>query len=1241
MKNYKHKILKLVTLCFALSFTHCTPKASTRKRSFADDNYNTELIQQISQERSGIVNQLEALMLKAEFVVESQSSLERKNVDQQLLMKKVITPLRPYVLNLDFMMDPSNRFLVTKTGIPVVAHLVRAFNSALILIYNSSPQLIISQTDLLQKYKDQIFWDCNQELKGSCGFIKYYKDIDSNQIVRIVKMIHDLESNSDEKLRLIKAAIDLKNRRLDANLRFMLLERLSESFKGLNESNVDYELRRDSDLFANILKIQIDNRDPQLFYKKLIATINPWTLSRKSDDPKNPAMSELIGLGGQYLIYDKDNKLTDSLKKAIAESRCALAPGYEQGIQFQFENIQGLWKKRMEEKDFSSIPQHCNHVMAQLSNNSEVDAFGSEAESILKKLVADVDFTHSDEYDYLAHQVYFGHYNMEDGDAFWQYTHKDQEKFLAAIMRLVKMQVVHTIVFTNNRMNQFYNDNPNSKLIELLSESDREASRIRKAWSIIIDRVKLIKNFAGRVINKAPQEAKDHYQSLKAISLSLEKNIKFYVTYPNMIPLLHYMATLDLVETFQSFFGPVTIDSNAVILGYFSGKFNPWFNFGNDGVPLDQVELMYAFYFTIMTDTFETYSTNKKVKFSFEDFFNIAIKKILFKNEDYLRKQIDQLQKIEEKSVNNLNAIKEMCSEEMNLRQNLSYDLNDRDFDWRQDYLNEIKSQPRQKNINIIPFHNLGSTIYDGTSSDKGRAGEYIADLFSTDATNVFERMQSVFHEQNAQALILMEIYQKYVGDKIGLKNVVKKQFAEFERLKAKYAKLYFSLADQVKGCNWVFYQREQDIRAAIIFKEAQYWGQTFDQLVGFLEKLSLEERKQLLIEKSVEEFNDNDREFQSVKEQILYFTKNPEPPAKANYPEEYSQQLGFTKITDQRVTTYKMDAYTRLVSHYQELFPGQYSIEYPANYQKLEHGIYEKSEPISIDLNWKLIASNKELARENFIRAGVQSFANKVQWVDTLSWPLELDRDLSFLITLYKLDRIALDSDIDCYDPEIKKNKQLFQQSCRQVSAKEVINVYNKIITTLNINARDDEILNLLGKKHKIIDTVYDRYIKRDNEQRLYSYYDTLLKRIISDGLVENSPQTWFQPYLTSFSKSMNQMKATHLLFPFDDGVESIFVKRYSNWINIYFNKIEDFLMEIQKLPKLKPFEFKYHRDYSFPLGVARSSGAFEPFIQGIEYNKFINHIDGMNNESNQYFKTLLMEKKKEFRSMNTSSND
>ena len=131
---------------------------------------------------------------------------------------------------------------------------------------------------------------------------------------------------------------------------------------------------------------------------------------------------------------------------------------------------------------------------------------------------------------------------------------------------------------------------------------------------------------------------------------------------------MHVMASLEMKDTIRTFFGSFKIDSKDVIKLFFSGRLKPWFNFGNDGDALDSREIIYTYYYALVSQIFETYSTNVIVNFSHEDFFRVVIKKLILPDEKSLESKRTALLKTIELFQNNAKGIQKICEEEKTFR---------------------------------------------------------------------------------------------------------------------------------------------------------------------------------------------------------------------------------------------------------------------------------------------------------------------------------------------------------------------------------------------------------------------------------------------------------------------------------------------------------------------------------------------------------------------------------------------
>ncbi|MCJ8275643.1 MAG: hypothetical protein HRT44_10495, partial [Bdellovibrionales bacterium] len=794
---------------------------------------------------------------------------------------------------------------------------------------------MILNTDILQKYKEIVFWNCfedpsgnSDDLKGTCDFVSFYKAYDSNNISYIMKVIHDQETDANEKLKIIKVTFDMKNRRVDGPLRFMLLERLVASFQMQESQQMSRaRLRQDAYLFANLFKIGNFQTGSTEEYAGLIRSINPWLLSRNIDDPMNPAMTDLIRIAGQALIYEGES-VSPQMQEAIDKLAYVIGPQFEQGVDFQMKNIKGEWKEAFEAEN-AQLSELQQNIQTLTTDNPEVEIFGPESKGIINNLLSDVSFDKRDEYYFLAHQVFYGHYNIDDAASFWSMTKKDEMRFMEATLNLIKMQIVNSIVYTNVRMNNFYNTSQDTKLIDLISESNKEANKIRKSWSKLIVRATAMKSFSNRVVvenNFAKTQKLDEIS--KSVD-ALAKNIKFLVAYPNMFPLIHIMASQEMKDKIMTWFGPVDIDSQLIIDWFFAGRISPFHNFGNDGNALDATEIIYAYYYSLATEIFKTYSTNEKIEFSDEDFFRVVVKRLLLAGENKIDKQIRQMKEDRQEFQNAIQTFQNACGEEIELQAQESEQMANAgdNFDWVKDLYNVTSARRRFAN-NQIPFNEMGGSIYDQTNGKTGKIGSYLKKVISRTSDGTFEsirtnqfKIQDQYSIQAVQlAKTLLDVYKTYNkdGDQQKIEEIFNEQFQEINRLKAEFASLYIEMDNEIKGCEWAFLYRDRDLRHSLIFREMKYWGDFFDAIDPVLQSLDEDQRALLsnntylnMSDEDVEALEDLEvkenvlwvkskaAEIEAVRQEFMSFTVD------NMYPQIYQDRMGYTKISPTSVTTF------------------------------------------------------------------------------------------------------------------------------------------------------------------------------------------------------------------------------------------------------------------------------------------------------------------------------------------------
>lgn len=1274
------KISLLVALAVSLSF--CNSEEATRKRTVPEGNTTVK-----QDGGRGVVpfnleeaSRLERLLKQAEPVVVEQLKKDKASIDTVMLDEKVIKPLQDVVLNTNYMLNPDNRYLETASGIQLIPRLVVLFDQAVILMYNANPRHAQLRS-ILPQMKSQILWDCDQDLPGSCSFIRFYSRVDSNNIVRIVRIFHDQESNEAEKVRLVKAAFDLANRRLDENLRFMLLERLAVSLSQEREGTISQQrLSLDANLFANVLKINMaeNSANTSERYIALIRATNPWLLSRNDDSPKSPAMTELLALAAQNLIYEKpvgsllpaevmpagsagmpavsQRRLSPELQLAVQGLYYKVGPDNEQGVSFQKENLLGDWKTRFQNVDGSWKPaeeiarlsdtQRQVYENIQSLNGEHVEFFGQESKAILRSMGVDKPFA-GDEYFFLVHQIYYEHYNIDDAAAFWQGTSKDQVRLMEAIMELIKLQIVNNIVLTNTRMNRFYGESNDTKIIELMNEAQKEAAEVRKVWSKTITRAQTLKSFASRVTD---QNIPSHKVMVDNITHSVEalgKNIKFLVTYPSMYSLVHIFASQEMKDKIRTFFGDFEIDSLTVINIFFNGGFAPLFNFGHDGNKLDATEVMYTFYYALVTEIFSTYSTNKNplLKFSIEDFFRLVVKRLVLSTESSLETAINNLRRQRNDYANIIDRMQQMCREERAAQQREAQIIKEKrqnlgkKFRWQDELIASMV--PRSKVDNKIPFMEMASGIYDPTSTREAKVGRHLRNVYSTSANDVLKKLKSDFQQKNIMANILLEIYRQYskeMGGADHIAGIIQEQFQDFKRLKAEYANLFFSMHEEINGCELDFSKRDRDLRHAILFREAKYWGDMFDDVYNAITSNLRKQREQerpLLTDRDLDPTHDKEvaelhnmasttdfkNELNIVRDRYMVASTN------AMFPQTYRDRKGYTQLDINRVTTFKLDVFARLAYYLTEMFPNQYQIFPVSNF--LTNDIYKEDGDLSVNFNWAGVMTwdeaQKSKAREEFVASGVKAFAGFVPWAKV---PVDIsiaDTKGNILVSLYKLNKVAITEGVDCESMSLK-NKN-FATYCRKVSAKEVIDHYEEYIDLVNIDERDEIILGYLGDETKYSEMDYEKLIKKQKEHKLYSYYDLIYRRIFSDEPVDKPESTWFAPLLVGYVESYQKRTSSTFIFSFPPQLEDIFVENYRPWLDGYFELDKEFLEEV-KSRQVTPFKFKYRLDREFLVADPATATTTNPrsyLISPLIYGKFTGFIQTLNKNTNYHFRDTI----------------
>ena len=336
-----------------------------------------------------------------------------------------------------------------------------------------------------------------------------------------------------------------------------------------------------SGIFKTFDDIPKDN--PSL--KEFLKGFNPWQFSRARDNELSSELTvQIFRFAAKNLLYE-NNKLNAELKKTIMEDQKAELQG-----DLTFTQIVNTIMKGDEKKKIPATP------------------------TLFKGLGLDdghmLDSSFFDEHFYIVDRLYRGDLGLGEAAQIWQAVRGEdrQKRFLQTAQDYMRVRMVHMISETNAYMSEVYAKKiaPNDLAFKAISESGVLTIR----WGQMIEKFNTIMTFVGsnfvddKIDTLSARQTQDLLQSLK-------QNIKFSSVYPHMLLLMYFMEDKKASLTFNTWFGPVTIDVAVLIEALFDGKMGPWFNFGTDEVGLNRFQMIYAYYFALYTGTFEAFGVRK------------------------------------------------------------------------------------------------------------------------------------------------------------------------------------------------------------------------------------------------------------------------------------------------------------------------------------------------------------------------------------------------------------------------------------------------------------------------------------------------------------------------------------------------------------------------------------------------------------------------------------------------------
>gem|GEM_PF-3240578 len=1294
--NYSFIITLFSVLLF---FAACTPIPSEVKKTISDGEIQKIQKNQSSTDESGKKHSplLETLVHKTKPLVLKESSKATENIDTETLVTQVINTTKKIVLNPKYVYDLSYREFTDAEGTTyLLPKIIEIFSHSVYLTYQANPKRILN-SGILEKYYDILKLDCGKNLKGPCSLIKYIKDRESLYTTELLKILFANTEDFQKKRKIIRIAFEITTDPNNKDLLFMMIATLGEHLKRITKENVTpKELSQDANFLANIMLFNdfSENLDFDLGTDLLetLKDIAPWEMSRKRQDVFTNAMTSIIALSSKKLLYDDKGHLSEYFKNSLDKIEYTLGNQHEQGTGFIINNLQGNWHKLINENDKKAYPTglsklNFNTIKQNIKSDSDMEVYHPNSSSIMKTLVnsENIQFK-NDEYDFLAHQIFHEKYKKEDALAFWNNTTRDETRTLEALNNIFKINIINAIVFTNSKMINFYNANTNLDIIDLLDESKTAASKVSDLWSKIIRVSEDIGSFASRVIGISNGLHGQKLEELLADIQELENNIKFLVTYPNMYPLIHVMVENNLEGSFPNPWSgePVTIVNEEIVYSFFSGNFEPWFNFGHNGLSLDSDDLPFTFYYALLTSIFDTFKIGKDINFTPTDFLTKVGGELIKVSQERLQTELDGLAKFKNNQERVLSEIENQCAEERSA-ENFEADLfanmpqvnedGTIDFDAVIEWGDKIAdNMATRTSTNSIPLLQITKNIYDPTTNIEGKMGHFLGQFNIQQQSSFIRSIKNDFEIATFLPDVLLEIYKLFQnkfeqenlqGTDTNIDEEFFKQFTAFNSMKADYLKIYTEIKNRIDNCEWTFIKREEDIRAALFFKELAFLNQLFEKLWAMKDDLKIARQENLIIDTAQPlcgpgspdlqncDSIDNGMIFQQIldlRTDLFKFSQD------ATYPDDYRNGFSNIRIGHNKISFSKTDAITRIEYYLKTYFKGQYVLSRPSNIT--DNSIFSNdgnSDTKSIPLNFdKYKSEEKKKAKEEFIKSGASVFAEFVTWAIPESNTSILGEKGDILINLFKLGAIPKNFDSEDNKKNIQavdfcksyvensateEEKQEFSRQCLKTSAKEIIDYQNRILRLTNINPRDQLILNLIGLTEKNTQDTYSKNIK-DFGRKLFYQYDLIFKRIFGDSsFVTEDASSWFLKHMSNYVESAKDRRESKFIFGFPEEIENIFLDVYSRWMDRYFDTNAEFIQAMKEMieaenPEFLVGEFRYHTEIPFSIGT-ETEGPLAPLISPSMYLKFFSHLKSIDTDTEGFFGTYLNQQTQRMRGL------
>jgi len=444
---------------------------------------------------------------------------------------------------------------------------------------------VIQQRDinLLNRYTNMILWGCQMDTLNGCRLLHLFER-DRSGTVQVLKVRLQNTTSVLEYYRLLRVAIDLKNKIEDPELTSMILKRMGEFLtKYVLIENRQRQMSPEIQRIVQLLTLTLADHPEALPTDHQITQLTGWMLS--------PNASDILG---RPLVEAYSNFILKNLN----------APVIWKAIVASFQEQQ------------KSSPRSYTNALKRIKKASPklLDALGLE-EIPVEKMIQEknpalfglIFFTQL--IDLQPAQRYM-HY--------WKLATTQIGLTMAHMTTATLTLLVDQTLTSNARMAKYFNEElkKNGASKDLLDEAIRVSNEsLATSWKDLVSRVQNVEKFVQDVVSSQYRE-EPNFPRLRAALAEFNPAIKYFAIYPNMIMLGYFAKTMNYSGEFFDMMGrPITIDKNVILHELFDGKIGPLFSFTSyqkgegrlQSEPIDRIQMMWSLYFLLATDLPKAY----------------------------------------------------------------------------------------------------------------------------------------------------------------------------------------------------------------------------------------------------------------------------------------------------------------------------------------------------------------------------------------------------------------------------------------------------------------------------------------------------------------------------------------------------------------------------------------------------------------------------------------------------------